>query len=201
LRIRTLGTVVAAAAVLVTSVGLTAPAGAATLSASEISAAHAVPTSTQTVNANDYLLKYDTNAASRSVDIDLTVGSDLKLSTDGAGALQITDSAGALRDRLDLPALVTSGDIAISAWNVTDAHHATVTLSQESIDHAASTSGLNQKWLDCMSSHGISGAIAGSVAGCATTIAIGCVEGAVTGGAVGMVGSIVAGLWDCRSKW
>ena len=43
--------------------------------------------------------------------------------------------------------------------------------------------------------------LAPGVAGCATTIAIGCVEGAVTGGAVGMVGSIVAGLWDCRSKW
>ena len=201
MRNRTLGTVVAAATVLVASIGLTAPASATTLPAPEVSAAHTVPTSTQSVNANDYLLEYDTNAASRSVDIDLTVGSDLTLSTDAGGALQIIDSAGALRDRLDLPALVTSEDTAVSAWNVSDGHHATVTLSQASIDHAASTSGLSKKWLDCMSSHGISGAIAGAVAGCATTIAIGCVEGAVTGGAVGMVGSIVAGLWDCRSKF
>ena len=201
MRICPLGTVVAATAVLVASVGLTAPASAITLSAPEVSAAHTVPTNTETVTANDYLLKYATDAASRSVDIDLLVGADLTLATDAAGALEIIDSAGALRDRLDLPALVASEDTAISAWDVSDDHHATVTLSQASIDHAASTSGLNKKWLDCMSSHGISGAIAGAVAGCATTIAIGCIEGAVTGGAVGMVGSIVAGLWDCRSKF
>jgi hypothetical protein len=198
MRTQNLGTLIAAAIVVVASVGVAAPASATPQPSEPISVAHDVPTSTRTVSANDYLLKWDSDDVSRAVDIDLTVGADLTLTTDDTGALQITDAGGELHDRLDLPALVASDNTSVSTWTVSDDHHAHVTLSQASIDHAATTFGPSQKWFNCMSSHGISGAISGAVAGCATTIAIGCVEGAVTGGLAGMIGMIVAGLWDCR---
>jgi hypothetical protein len=200
LRIRTLTALTSAAVVLIGSVGLAGPANASTATAA-MPAAHSVPIDTQTVSAGDYLLKYNANLVSHSVDIDLTVGSGLNLTTDDTGALRITDATGELKDRLDLPALVDGEGTNVSAWSVTDAHHAEVTLSQAAIDEGAASTRISQKWLDCMANHGISGAIAGAVAGCAATIAIGCVEGAVTGGAATMIGSIVAGLWDCRSKW
>lgn len=200
MRLRTLTPLTAAAVVLISSVGMAGPANASANTAS-IPAAHSVPVDTQIVSAGDYLLKYNANPASHSVDIDLTVGSDLTLATDDTGSLRITDATGELKDRLDLPAMVEGDGTTASAWAVTDAHHAAVTLSQAAIDAGAVSTRISQKWLDCMSDHGISGAIAGAVAGCATTIAIGCVEGAVTGGAVGLIGNIVAGLWSCRSKW
>jgi hypothetical protein len=89
---------------------------------------------TQTVSAGDYLLKYNANPVSRSVDIDLTVGSGLTLATDTTGALRIIDTSGELKDRLDLPAMVNDDGSNVAAWDVTDAHHAAVTLSQAAID-------------------------------------------------------------------
>lgn len=189
----------------ISSVGAAAPASAATTGPL---APHAVPLTTQTVGADDYLLKYALNDRSGAFDVDLRVGSGLRLEVDTQGALLVETDRGVLRDRLDLPALAGEG-LAVSRWTMISDTEAEVSIAQGAID--ADTSGHSRAeerirapkkaWYDCMSSHGISGALAGAAAGCATTIAIGCVEGAVTGGAVGMIGSIVAALWNCRGKY
>lgn len=189
----------------VSSIGAAAPASAAN---PDPLAPHAVPISTQTVDAEDYLLKYGLNERSGAFDVDLKVGSGLRLDTDAQGALLVQTEEGELRDRLDLPALAGE-QLAVSRWTLVSDTEAEVSITQSAIDNASSAAGQaverirapKKAWYDCMSSHGVSGALAGAAAGCATTIAIGCVEGAVTGGTVGMIGSIVAALWTCRGKY
>jgi hypothetical protein len=189
----------------VSSIGAAAPASAAS---PDPLAPHAVPISTQTVDAEDYLLKYGLNERSGAFDVDLKVGSGLRLDTDAQGALLVQTEEGELRDRLDLPALAGE-QLSVSRWTLVSDTEAEASITQSAIDTATSAAGQAEErirgpkkaWYDCMSSHGVSGALAGAAAGCATTIAIGCVEGAVTGGTVGMIGSIVAALWTCRGKY
>lgn len=216
-----------AAIVLASASVLGAGAASAEPATSSIKDPHEVPISTTAVARDGYLLKFSLDNNSESVHVNISVGDAYKLSVENSGrTLTITSrSTGEVADSLDLGAILEHEDIdnvAVSTWQLSGIGHAAVTLSANALAaaQAASTQtsvagggaagtgrvgaipmGKHDAWYNCMSAHGIQGAVAGAVAGCAVSIEIGCVEGAVTGWTSGGIGGLVSGLFACRSKW
>lgn len=183
-------------------------------SASEADGAHRVSTATQSAAKGGYLLRYHIDDATNSLTIDFRVSKVHSLTTSANGnVLLIKDARGRTVETIDLSTVAAEQgtNIKSSKWALTSSTEARITLSGAPAPAAvASGSGgvvvqgirwPSGAWFDCMANHGIDGAIAGAVSGCLGASEVGCIQGAIPGAGIGMIASIIVGLWDCRGVY
>ncbi|TPF86851.1 hypothetical protein BW13_02535 [Bifidobacterium sp. UTCIF-37] len=154
-----------------------------------------------------YALAVDTNQSSTAIRLTLSLGAGNSVASVSDGSVNILDSAGNLVTNLPTDAEMIekqNPDFIVGKWVVESPSQASLFIASKDASSTVSTLGFRwprKGWYQCLSDHGISGAIAGAVAGCAGTATEGCVAGALAGFPVAGIAGIVSGLWLCRSKY